>query len=489
MMDEIRLKRKLTTVVLLILVSTIAFYTIKIGDPLFGGLLLAFPIGIFFLTRPVLTALMVPMAYFSKLMIPGMPGSFTLNYMFQAVLIAWWIFAASMHRIERRPLNMTDKMVLGYALTILATMAVRGFGIRLMGSMSYGGMAYFYIFLWIGFYFACRHISVLEKHVNRFLLGLCFASFIPVLLMVLVFYKPGLHSSISKFTTTAFDYLGTAIQTGEAGKARWGAATVFSSCVMYYALVTPFKTLVRTKRVLLLLIAGFATLVSGFRSSFIVFLMTVFLWTFLKSKNKIVTLSLLGATALIVWGLAFLFVDALPANIQRTVSLLPGVKTYGEDARLAQQSISWRMDVWAYAITRIPEYLMVGRGLVTDVSAAAWMQESYYVSPEFAWMVSNYHSGPLSIILTFGLSGAITWFGFLFTSVHRGITALRRYRKYQELYAYNLLKFSSMILAISILEYIFLNGNVVASFPLFMVWIVVLSWCIRYLKYYDLNQV
>jgi len=314
---------------------------------------------------------------------------------------------------------------------------------------------------------------------------LCFSAGIPVLLMLLVFFNPGLYGAVSKFTTTAFSYLGDAVSTGEMGKARWGVAAVFAEFLTYYALSAPFKKKALQKRVLLLAVAIFAVLTSGFRSTLAGVLLVIIVWAVIKSKNKIATVAVLGSVMLFLWGLAFLSMDYLPENMQRTVSMLPGLKFYGDAAERAQDSIDWRLDVWALSTKHIPDYLLIGRGLVSDVSSAAWMQGSYYFSPEFAYMMGNYHSGPLSILLTFGLPGFITFLGLPVAGILRGIATLRRFRSHRDTYSYTLLQFSTMMVGILLFEYIVFNGNVTVSLPAFMVWSVVLVWAVRYLEELD----
>ncbi len=177
-----------------------------------------------------------------------------------------------------------------------------------------------------------------------------------------------------------------------------------------------------------------------------------------------------------------MFVGYLPENMQRTVSFLPGVEISGETAQNAQASINWRLGVWKYAAKRIPEYLLIGRGFVMDVSTAAWRQSSYYLSPEFAWMASNYHSGPLSVILTFGVPGVITFFGFFFSTVAYGGRQLKKYRQYQHQDAYTLLLFLTLLLCQKLFLYIFVMGEVRASFFNFMLWVVMIRWSAQFLE-------
>lgn len=481
-MNEIIIKRRLVNGLLLLGVVALSFYSIKSGSPLIGGLMMAFLIGVFFLTKPVFMALLVPLTYFSQLIIPGMPGSLTLNYMFQGVLVAWWIGATALRRVPHRPVIAADRMVLGFALVMLVTMAVRGFGIMAMGSLAYGGMGYIYMLLWIGFYLICRQISISDKLINNLMAYLCVASLIPLVFLIVVFVNPGLYRAVSAVCITSFTGIAAAVQTGEMGQSRWGPAANFAQFVIYYALTAPFRKRAMHKRLLLIVFAVFAVLISGFRSTLAGVFMIVFLWGIIKSKNKVLYLTCVGTAVLIFWGAAILFVDYLPANMQRTVSFLPGVKIYGENAARAQASVDWRVAVWKYAIPRIPEYLWIGRGFVADVSSAAWMQANYYTSVEFAWTVSNYHSGPLSILLTFGLPGTIAFFGFLFSGVGYGISKLRQCREYHDLYAYTLLQFLILLVCQKIFLYIFVMGEIRASLPEFVLWIVMLRWSVQLLE-------
>jgi len=58
---------------------------------------------------------------------------------------------------------------------------------------------------------------------------------------------------------------------------------------------------------------------------------------------------------------------------------------------------------------------------------------------------------------------------------------LKRHRRYKEKYAYVLLLFATMIIAQKLILYIFVMGEVRASFPMFVSWAVMIEWCIRVL--------
>jgi hypothetical protein len=122
----------------------------------------------------------------------------------------------------------------------------------------------------------------------------------------------------------------------------------------------------------------------------------------------------------------------------------------------------------------VPEFLLLGRGIVTDVISLAWMRREFYVTPEFYYEMKSYHSGPLSLLLDFGLPGLIAGTLFFVSVCTEGWAFLRRSKPdYGDLiwrfYLYSLISAS-----VSALSFFLLTGDVRASIPLFVVDAIVL---------------
>jgi hypothetical protein len=161
---------------------------------------------------------------------------------------------------------------------------------------------------------------------------------------------------------------------------------------------------------------------------------------------------------------------------------------FGTTALDAKGSLDWRFEVWRYAVKQVPQYLLIGRGFVTNVLAVAWLQRAFYDSPDFAYLMGNYHSGPLSMFLTFGLPGAVAFFGFWLGGFRKGLAALRRHRHLRDHSSYRLLQFSTMILGLQMLWFVLLNGHPLASMPLLTLWLVATSWFEKHIVTQDVGR-
>jgi len=104
----------------------------------------------------------------------------------------------------------------------------------------------------------------------------------------------------------------------------------------------------------------------------------------------------------------------LPYQIQRALSVLP-VKVDPKVAHDAQASTDWRVQMWKRVLPDVPRYLILGKGCALDLREFDFLrqfrfrQDSTGLSAE---MVGDYHNGPLSVIIPFGLPGviALIWF-------------------------------------------------------------------------------
>jgi hypothetical protein len=106
----------------------------------------------------------------------------------------------------------------------------------------------------------------------------------------------------------------------------------------------------------------------------------------------------------------------LPLSVQRSLSILPFIKVAPAASWNAQVTSEWRLQMWQLLLPQVPKFFWVGKGFAVDPVEMYLMQESVdrglAQSYEFAITTGNYHNGPLSIVLTFGIWGilAFGWF-------------------------------------------------------------------------------
>jgi hypothetical protein len=111
--------------------------------------------------------------------------------------------------------------------------------------------------------------------------------------------------------------------------------------------------------------------------------------------------------------------EKLPLVIQRTISFLP-LKVSPIAERSASGSTEWRVNIWKTVLPEIPKYLLKGKGYAMDPQAMFLESESARrgEDPSFGiQLVGDYHNGPLSVIMPFGIFGVIGFVWFIAASI------------------------------------------------------------------------
>ena len=110
--------------------------------------------------------------------------------------------------------------------------------------------------------------------------------------------------------------------------------------------------------------------------------------------------------------LVTVFAARLPYPLQRSLAFLP--IPLDPIVRLdAEGSTEWRLGMWQDVMPDIPRYLLVGKGY--SFSGSDQYQSRSNV--ESVEMVGDYHNGPLSVILPFGIFGAIAFVWLLVAAI------------------------------------------------------------------------
>jgi len=120
---------------------------------------------------------------------------------------------------------------------------------------------------------------------------------------------------------------------------------------------------------------------------------------------------ILGALALIPVS------EHLPVGLQRTLSFLP-YKVSTEAKLDAQATLNWRLDMWNSLLPQIPEYLLLGKGYTINP-----LDYEFVMGPEAAIhstaendplaLAEDFHNGPISVIIPFGIWGALAFLWFI----------------------------------------------------------------------------
>jgi O-antigen ligase len=146
-------------------------------------------------------------------------------------------------------------------------------------------------------------------------------------------------------------------------------------------------------------------------------LMIIGIYGFFKVKSKGQYVAVGLACGLLLWGGVVAVSPMLPPGMQRAVSFVPGATVDYRTALDAQNSIDWRVEIWNYALERAPQYLLVGRGGAFDVLETVEQLSVMdpYGTPWQAFLTHTYHSGPIEMLVDYGIPGliAVLWIHIL----------------------------------------------------------------------------
>jgi len=152
-----------------------------------------------------------------------------------------------------------------------------------------------------------------------------------------------------------------------------------------------------------------ASFFAGFRSIiallFLVFAFQFYFEGLLRTRffPTFAGLAVFGFMALL------LFASRMPLSVQRAVSFLP-IKVDSSVRADASGSTDWRLQMWSIVWKDVPKYLIVGKGYAFDPSemdlTTQAIQMGMLSSFEESILAGDYHSGPLSIIIPFGIIGS-----------------------------------------------------------------------------------
>jgi len=113
------------------------------------------------------------------------------------------------------------------------------------------------------------------------------------------------------------------------------------------------------------------------------------------------------------------FVSKLPKTVQRTVAFLP----LPVDAAVrmdADASSDWRLRMWKSVLPTVPQYLLMGKGYGLSSQdfdfSQVFKQQMAGEEWRYAANAGDYHNGPLSLVITFGIWGTAVFLWFLFAA-------------------------------------------------------------------------
>ncbi len=309
--------------------------------------------------------------------------------------------------------------LLFFAAVVLITakltggMGVRALGGGQLGSGTIGGKAYYMILFAILGYFVLtsRPIAVerAKNWVSLFFLG----EFTGIISNLAYMLGPAFYFLFYLFPV---DFAVTQVMSETpSGIVRITGLTSAGHALYFFMLarfgIRGILDFTKPWRLVFFLLTIFLSLFGGFRSMLAAFGVLFIIQFFLEGllRTRFAAFLLLGAIA--IGALSLPFVDKMPLPVQRCVAFIPGVPVDAVAKANAETSTQWRLEMWRVLLPEIPKYLIVGKGYAlnpVDLYLAGQAQlRGLAKDYEVSLVAGAYHSGPLSVIIPFGIFGAI----------------------------------------------------------------------------------
>ena len=309
--------------------------------------------------------------------------------------------------------SMTWPMIYTLAMMGLTAMLTGGFGLHQLGGEVGGGKKYITAAVGVITYFALTSRRIPREH-WKFYVGLYFLSALPSLLSDAFPYLPSPLNYINLLFPPSRS-AGTGLSVGIA---RLGAVSTSVIAVSFFLLARhglrgmfshshPFRAP--------LFMAMFVlSMLGGYRSAIMGNLIILFAIFFLEGmhRTRYMLVAILGVFLAVV--LLVPFARDLPLPFQRSLAFLP--LEIDSQARMeAEGSSEWRLQIWRDLWPKVPSYLLLGKGYLLKAEDFVLMGGVFANGINATMDKSNvglavsgdYHNGPLSTLIPFGIWGAI----------------------------------------------------------------------------------
>lgn len=309
---------------------------------------------------------------------------------------------------------MTWPFVFIFGAVWLTAKLTGGIGFHTLGGDTGGGKKYLAVFVGVATYFALSSQKIPRARWKLYLglyiltgLTAMISDLFPILPsplnLINLLFPPSI--SLDKEVVLGTTRLGAL---GAAGNiiptyllARYGLRGIFSAKHLW--------------RPLLFMVGFLLALLGGFRTTVLWFALLVSIMLFLEGLHRTRVAALLVLIGLMGAMLLGVFSNRLPYTFQRALCFLP-FKWQTEAVMDAQASSDWRHGIWRAMWPKVPEYLLLGKGFTLSqadyqnigTGTFSQLRNSHLdASEETLAISSDFHNGPLSTLIPFGLWGAI----------------------------------------------------------------------------------
>jgi len=182
----------------------------------------------------------------------------------------------------------------------------------------------------------------------------------------------------------------------------------------------------RPLRFLLFATLMILTMLGGFRIILISYMMMITMLFFLEGLHRTRMLLVFLMGGILCTSLLVPFANKLPFTFQRALSFLP-LNLDSAAVLDAEGSRKWREDMWHDTWPKVPGYLLLGKGYALSQADFQMMGNGQFSGGigtamdkgnESLAISGDYHNGPLSTLMPFGIWGAISFLWVSLAALH-----------------------------------------------------------------------
>jgi hypothetical protein len=421
-----------------------------------GFLLLLTP---FFLTAHHTMLILSWNAFVNVFFLPGQPYLWMLM---TAISVTFLVLIKTLNRGQMRLIfvpSVAWPLILLTLVTMVTAYFTGGVGIRAMGSEVFGGKRYIFEWAAVAGFFAISAIPIPAEK-RQFLAAGFFLSSITAVVGNIAFmlgerfYFVFLLFPVEfAITQLASESISGFSRVAGLAPASLAAASFF---LLRYGVLGIFD-LRRPWRGALFLICVAAGLFSGFRVTVVLLALLLTVQFFVEGLHKTRYLWIAAAILTLAVGLMVPFANRLPVSVQRCLTIFP-LDLDAAAVESARGTKDWRVEMWRAVLPDVPKYLWLGKGYVLDPKdlyfANAQISRRIDSSYEGSMVAGDYHNGPLSLIIPFGIWGVLTFGWFLVAAMR----LLWRNYKYGDPDIVNINRFLFVAFVVNTVFFLFVFG-------------------------------
>jgi hypothetical protein len=410
-----------------------AFIGFRLADPDFGSLTMLVALGAA-LCVPVLLKWHHPILIFCwnlpimAFFLPGSPHLWMLAGFGSLLISVLGAILDKEQRLIRVPAM--DVAMIGLVFIVLFTMKATGggLGLRLLGGETYGAKKYFTILFAVAGYYAlsCQRLPL--QSANKYLAMLILPGAGTALSNVIYMLGPAFWVLYAAFpvdwalSQAAEDYSldAASLKVGRLSGFAVAGSAVFSYLIARHGIRGTLDVR-KPWRMALLVGVGVVGLFGGFRSILVTYVLLFAVQFFLEGLHRTRLMPAVIGAVLLSFVAIIPIVSKLPLSVQRCFSVLP-VDVHPAVRAEALGSTEWRLKMWEILIPEIPKYFWIGKGFTATASDYYLTQQAmrmgFMQGFEGSMIAGDYHNGPLSILIPFGIGGVLAFLLFFWASFH-----------------------------------------------------------------------